>query len=75
MKPIERGCFESGWQCPQLLTLLIRQKIVAEANGELSALMAKFYEHRNSQPGVLVGEKLPPLTEDSESEGSAKSEV
>jgi hypothetical protein len=50
----------------------IRQKMVAEANGDLNALMAKFYEHQNSQLGVLVGERLPPLIEGSESEGTSK---
>jgi hypothetical protein len=48
----------------------IRQKMVAEANGDLNALMAKFYEHQNSQRGVLVGERLPPLIEGSESVGN-----
>jgi hypothetical protein len=50
----------------------IRQKMIVEANGDLHALMAKFYAHQNSQPGVLIGERLPALAADSESVVSTK---
>ena len=50
----------------------IRQKMLAEVNGDLHALMARFYAHQNSQPGDLIEEQLPALTAESESKGSTK---
>jgi hypothetical protein len=37
----------------------VRQKMIADVHGDLTALMVKFYAHQNSQPGVLIGERLP----------------
>jgi hypothetical protein len=53
----------------------IRQKMLAEVNGDLNALMAKFYAHQNSQPGDLIGERLPALTAESESKENPKGEA
>ncbi len=53
----------------------IRQKMMAEVNGDLNALMAKFYAHQNSQPGNLIDKRLPALTEEAESKESNKGEA
>jgi hypothetical protein len=45
----------------------IRQKMIIETNGDLDALMARFCAHQNSQPGILIGKRLPALAADSES--------
>jgi hypothetical protein len=50
----------------------IRQKMIVETNGDLDALMAKFCAHQNSQPGILIGKRLPALATDSESVTSTK---
>jgi hypothetical protein len=57
------------WTDPVVVEIhQIRQKMMAEVNGDLNALMAKFYEHQNSQPGDLIDRRLPALTGEAESE-------
>jgi hypothetical protein len=50
----------------------IRQKMIVETNGDLDALMAMFCAHQNSQPGILIGKRLPALAADSECVTSTK---
>ena len=40
----------------------IRQKMLADAGGDIHALMAKFHEHQDAQSGVVIQGKLPRLT-------------